>query len=78
MNLDSGLIGILYKLFRPVELLITYILSFWHKIFVFLGMPDGSSLGFVGCFPCNSCQIVHTSAFLKTAEINAQDAGFSA
>lgn len=41
MNLDSGLIGILYKLFRPVELLITYILSFWHKIFVFLGMPDG-------------------------------------
>ena len=32
MNLDSGLIGILYKLFRPVELLITYILSsyFWE------------------------------------------------
>ncbi len=47
MNLDSGLIGILYKLFRPVELLITYILSFWHKIFVFLGMPDGPGAAWV-------------------------------
>ncbi|WP_418969314.1 membrane protein insertase YidC [Alloscardovia omnicolens] len=47
MNLDQGFLGHIYKLLYPLEWLMTQVMVFFHKIFVMLGMQDGSGFAWV-------------------------------